>query len=64
VRAVEAARAGRLRTLALTARDGGAIKDLVDLCLIVPTQRTDRAQEIHLALQHAICDVIDSEAAS
>lgn len=64
VRAVEAARAGGLRTLALTARDGGAIKDLVDLCLIVPTTRTDRAQEIHLALQHAICDVIDSEAAS
>jgi D-sedoheptulose 7-phosphate isomerase len=63
LRAAAAARAGGLRTVALTARDGGAIKDAVDLCLIVPTTRTDRAQEIHLALQHAICDVIDAEVA-
>jgi len=30
--------------------------------LIVPTDRTDRAQEIHLAIEHAICDALDAEA--
>jgi D-sedoheptulose 7-phosphate isomerase len=59
--AAAAARSMGVRTLALTARDGGAIQSLVDLCLIVPTDRTDRAQELHLAIQHAICDVIDEE---
>jgi hypothetical protein len=27
--------------------------------LIVPTDRTDRAQEIHLGLQHLICESIE-----
>ena len=63
LRAVEAARALGMRTLALTAKDGGKIRGMVDLCLVVPTERTDRAQEIHLAIQHGICDVIDAEAA-
>ena len=52
-----------MKSLALTARDGGRVKGLADLCLVVPTQRTDRAQEVHLAIQHAICDVVDAEVA-
>jgi D-sedoheptulose 7-phosphate isomerase len=63
VRAIEAARGIGMRTLALTAKDGGQVKDLADLCLIVPTERTDHAQEVHLAIQHAICDVVDAEVA-
>ena len=63
LRAVEAARALGVRTLALTAKDGGKIRGMVDLCLVVPTERTDRAQEIHLAIQHGICDLMDDEAA-
>jgi hypothetical protein len=26
---------------------------------VVPTDRTDRAQEIHMCIQHAICDAIE-----
>ena len=63
LRAVEAARALGVRTLALTAKDGGKIRGMVDLCLVVPTERTDRAQEIHLAIQHGICDAVDEEVA-
>lgn len=62
LRAVEAAKGLGVRTLALTAKDGGKIRGMVDLCLVVPTERTDRAQEIHLAIQHGICDVVDEEA--
>lgn len=63
VRAIEAARALGMRTLVLTARDGGRVRAIADLCLVVPTERTDRAQEIHLAIQHAICDAVDAEVA-
>jgi D-sedoheptulose 7-phosphate isomerase len=58
--AADAARARGISVLALSAKDGGALKDRADLCIIVPTARTDRAQEIHLCIQHAICDAIEA----
>jgi D-sedoheptulose 7-phosphate isomerase len=51
-----------MKTIALTAKDGGKVRGLADLTLMVPTNRTDRAQEIHLAIQHAIFDALDAEA--
>jgi len=63
LKAIEAAKALGIRTIALTAKDGGKVKGMADICMVVPTERTDRAQEIHLAIQHAICDVIDEEVA-
>ena len=61
LRAAQSARAAGMRTVCLTARDGGTIRAMVDLCLIVPTDRTDRAQELHLNIQHAICEMVDDE---
>ena len=58
--AADAARAKAIPVLALSAKDGGALKERADLCIIVPTTRTDRAQEIHLCIQHAICDAIEA----
>ena len=59
LRAAEAARAKHVGVLALSARDGGQLKALADHNIIVPTSRTDRAQELHLCIQHAICDAIE-----
>lgn len=64
LRAIEVAKLIGLRTVALTAKDGGKVKALADLTIIVPTTRTDRAQELHLAIQHAICDALDLEIAA
>lgn len=58
--AADAARAKGVAVLALSAKDGGALKAKADLCLVVPTGRTDRAQELHLCIQHAICDAIEA----
>ena len=41
------------------ARDGGALKKLADHSVVIPTTRTDRAQELHLCIEHAICEVIE-----
>lgn len=64
LRAIEAAKALGMKTVALTAKDGGKVKGMADLTIIVPTARTDRAQELHLAIQHAICDSVDADVAS
>lgn len=61
LRAAEVARGKRVKVLAFTARDGGELKSLSDHILIVPTDRTDRAQEIHLCMEHAICEAIEEE---
>src|SRR5918997_5045353 len=61
LRAAEAARARGVPVLALAARDGGALRALADHCLVVPTDRTDRAQEIHLCIQHLICEIVEDE---
>jgi D-sedoheptulose 7-phosphate isomerase len=61
---LEAARAARERgvaVLALSARDGGPLRALADHSVVVPTDRTDRAQEMHLCIQHAICDMVEAE---
>jgi D-sedoheptulose 7-phosphate isomerase len=26
---------------------------------VIPTDRTDRAQELHLCIQHIICDIVE-----
>ncbi|MGH7695463.1 MAG: D-sedoheptulose-7-phosphate isomerase, partial [Gemmatimonadaceae bacterium] len=48
IHAARAARNKAARVLALSAGDGGALKAAADLTILVPTSRTDRAQEIHL----------------
>jgi D-sedoheptulose 7-phosphate isomerase len=59
--AARAARAKGVRVLAFSARDGGALRPLADHNVIVPTDRTDRAQELHLCIEHLICDMIEAD---
>ena len=61
LRAAEAARARGVRVLAFSARDGGRLRALADHSVIIPTQRTDRAQELHLCVEHLICDLVEGE---
>jgi D-sedoheptulose 7-phosphate isomerase len=61
VRAAEAARAKGVRVLAFSARDGGRLRALADHSVVIPTQRTDRAQELHLCIEHLICDLVEGE---
>ncbi len=59
IRAAEAAKLLGVPVLALSAKDGGTLKHVADHTVIVPTDRTDRAQEIHMCIQHAICEIIE-----
>lgn len=59
LRAAEAARARGIPVLAFSARDGGALRTLADHSVIIPTERTDRAQELHLCIEHIICELVE-----
>jgi D-sedoheptulose 7-phosphate isomerase len=59
LRAAEAARDKGVGVLAFSARDGGALRALADHSVVIPTTRTDRAQELHLCIEHIICDVVE-----
>lgn len=59
IQAARAAAAIGIPVVAFSSRDGGALRDEVTLSVVVPTDRTDRAQELHLHLEHVICEVIE-----
>ena len=59
LRAAEAARAQSVRVLAFSAGNGGKLRALADHCIVIPTTRTDRAQELHMCLEHLICELVE-----
>lgn len=61
IRAVEVARERGLGTVALLGRDGGKLRGLVDLPLVVPGDAlpTDRIQEIHIKLIHVAIEAAE-----
>lgn len=58
--AVDEARARGMRSIALTGKGGGKLADRVDLALVVPSNDTQRIQEAHICLLHALCEVVDA----
>lgn len=59
--AVEQARALGVRTVALTGGDGGMLCQRADVCFVVPDDRTNHVQELHLAIQHQIAAILTAE---
>ncbi len=59
LRAAEAARTAGVKTIALLARGGGRLAGMVDVALIIPTGNGAHAQELHLAVSHIICDLVE-----
>ena len=47
------------RTFGLLGKDGGSIKAVCDLALIVPSSDTPRVQEGHIAIIHIVCDLVE-----
>ena len=45
--------------IGLLGKDGGKVKDFVDLALIVPSDDTQRIQETHITIGHIICDLVE-----
>ena len=57
---VEAKKIG-MKIVSLLGNDGGQVKDISDISIIVPSNITARIQEAHILLAHAICSLVESK---
>src|SRR6185312_10813016 len=58
IRAVETARAAGVQTIGLLGRDGGKLRPLCDVAIVVSSETTARIQEAHIFLGHVLCEMI------
>jgi D-sedoheptulose 7-phosphate isomerase len=58
-RALAAAKHIGAATVALTGRDGGKVKDIADLTIIICCDETARIQEAHMFIGHWLCEALD-----
>lgn len=58
-RAVKKAKEMGIYTIGLLGRSGGELKSLVDLPIVVPSEKTARIQECHIMIGHIICERAD-----
>jgi D-sedoheptulose 7-phosphate isomerase len=59
IKAVEEAKRLGIRTVGLLGRDGGKLRELVDLAIIVPAQTSDRIQEVHIKIIHTVIETVE-----
>ncbi len=59
LRALDAAREKKVLAAALLGKDGGKARAHADLAVVVPLQETARIQEVHLMLEHTLCELVD-----
>ncbi|HEY3660838.1 MAG TPA: SIS domain-containing protein [Candidatus Udaeobacter sp.] len=59
-RALEEAKARRLKTIAFLGRDGGSTIGMADVDVLVRSDSTARIQESHQVLLHVLCEIVES----
>ena len=61
LKAVDIAKQMGLKTVGFAGKDGGKLKERVDICFCAPSASTPRIQETHITVAHAICDIVEKE---
>jgi len=59
IRAAQAAKARGVTVVAFLGKGGGQLAELADVALVIPADDTARIQELHLAIEHVICDLVE-----
>ena len=59
VKAFEKCKELNVSTIGFTGSNGGKMKELSDLLLIVPSNDTPRIQESHILIGHIICELVE-----
>jgi D-sedoheptulose 7-phosphate isomerase len=59
--AVAAAKALGITCIGLLGRDGGKLKAVCDVSIIVPSQVTARIQEAHILIGHSLCGAVEQQ---
>ena len=61
VKAIQKAKELGMKTVGFTGKNGGAMRDLCDITICVPSNDTPRVQEAHILVGHIICQLIEQE---
>ena len=59
IEAVKKAKEKKMKTIGLLGRDGGKMAKLVDFSLVIPSQKTQRIQEVHITICHILTSLIE-----
>ena len=50
-----------MKVIGLLGGDGGKLKPIVDLPVVIPTSSVQRIQEGHITVAHIICELVEDE---
>tara|TARA_Y100001970_G_scaffold255544_1_gene332335 strand:- start:188 stop:763 length:576 start_codon:yes stop_codon:yes gene_type:complete len=59
LKALESAKEKEVITIGFSGNDGGKMKDICDICFVVPHMNTALIQEVHSILGHEICSSVE-----
>jgi D-sedoheptulose 7-phosphate isomerase len=59
INAVTAAKNNNVRVVGLLGRDGGKLKNMCDLSIVIPGETSDRIQEMHTKILHIAVEIIE-----
>ena len=61
IAALNTAKMLKIKTIGITGNDNSGFNGLCDVTISVPALRPDRIQEMHIAIGHIICEILESE---
>lgn len=61
INAVKMAKKMNIKAIGLLGKDGGKLKNVSDIEIIIPSENTPRIQEAHLAILHIICEIVENK---
>lgn len=61
INAVAKAKTKKMEVIALLGGDGGKLKEIADLPIIIPSLNVQRIQEGHITAAHIICELVEEE---
>ncbi len=61
INAINEAKTNGVKIISLTGETGGAMKNISDVLINVPSKDTPRIQESHILIGHILCEIIEND---
>ncbi len=61
LRALQVCKEEGIPSIVFSGRDGGAVRELADYCVVAAGEQTSEIQEVHMVLYHTLCGCVEAE---
>lgn len=61
IKAVEMAHKKEMKVIGFLGGNGGKLKDIVDIPIVIPSSNVQRIQEGHITVAHIICELVEDK---